>query len=201
MRAISAGRVKTTWKYSTGSRSSARAAIQSRAAFAGLTRPHRGHGPGSPCSLRAVAVLARVVGDVPVAALRAGRHVPAERLRPAGLDRRHDLELGQADMPGMGPPPRGAVGAEDVGDLQPWPSHRGLDATPARSSASGPATASAARMGSRCRGSFWWRRGCSAPSSRAWRARAAPGSPARPSRLPAGASRSCGGACAATLAW
>jgi hypothetical protein len=32
IRAISAGRVKTTWKYSTGSRSSARAAIQSRAA-------------------------------------------------------------------------------------------------------------------------------------------------------------------------
>ena len=31
-RAISAGRVKTTWKYSTGNRSSARAAIQSRAA-------------------------------------------------------------------------------------------------------------------------------------------------------------------------
>jgi hypothetical protein len=32
IRAISAGRVKTMWKYSTGSRSSARAAIQSRAA-------------------------------------------------------------------------------------------------------------------------------------------------------------------------
>lgn len=32
IRAIPAGRVKTTWKYSTGSRSSARASIQSRAA-------------------------------------------------------------------------------------------------------------------------------------------------------------------------
>ena len=34
IRAISAGRVKTTWKYSTGNRSSARAGIQSRAAGA-----------------------------------------------------------------------------------------------------------------------------------------------------------------------
>ena len=58
-----------------------------------------------------------------MAALGASRHMPAERLGPAGLDRRHDLELGQADMPGIGPPPRGAVGAEDVSDLQRGPGH------------------------------------------------------------------------------
>ena len=75
---------------------------------------------------------AGVVGDVPVAALRARRHVPAERLRPAGLDRRHHLELGQADMPGMGPPPRGTMGTEDVGDLQLRPDHPGPGATPGR---------------------------------------------------------------------
>ena len=56
-------------------------------------------------------------------ALGAGRHMPAERLGSAGLDRRHDLELGQADMPGIGPPPRGAVGAKDVSDLQRGPGH------------------------------------------------------------------------------
>ena len=76
-------------------------------------------------TLRAVPVLAGVVGDVPVAALRARRHMPAERLRPAGLDRRHDLELGEADVPGMGPPPRGAMLTEDVGQLQPGPGHPG----------------------------------------------------------------------------
>ncbi len=69
---------------------------------------------------------------MPVAALGARRHVPAERLRPAGFDRRHHLELGQADMPGMGPPPRGAMGAEDVGDLQPSSGHPGPGATPGR---------------------------------------------------------------------
>jgi hypothetical protein len=42
----------------------------------------------------------------------------AERGGAAMLDRRHDLELVQAEMPGMG----GAIGwpgsAEDVGDLE-----------------------------------------------------------------------------------
>ena len=87
---------------------------------------------GRSLALRAVPVLARVVCDVPVAALRARRHVTAERLRPAGFDRRHDLELGQADMTGMGPPPRGAMGAEDVGDLQLRPDHPGPGATRGR---------------------------------------------------------------------
>lgn len=45
--------------------------------------------------------------------------MPAERLRAAGFYRRHHLELGQADMSGIGPPPRGAVSPEDVSDLQP----------------------------------------------------------------------------------
>ncbi len=49
----------------------------------------------------------------------AGRYVPAERLGPTGLDRRHHLELAEADMPGIGPPPCGPMGPEDVSDLQP----------------------------------------------------------------------------------
>ena len=75
-------------------------------------------------TLRAVPVLAGVVGDVMVAALGAARHMPAERLGPAGLDRRHHLELGEADMPRIGLPPRRTMGAEDVSDLQLWPGHR-----------------------------------------------------------------------------
>ena len=58
-----------------------------------------------------------------VAALGTARHMPAERLGPAGLDRRHHPELGEADMPGIGPPPRRAVRAEDVSDLQLRPGH------------------------------------------------------------------------------
>ena len=56
-----------------------------------------------------------------VAARATPGHMPAERLGPAGLDRRHHLELGEADMPGIGPPPRGAIRTEDVSDLQPRP--------------------------------------------------------------------------------
>ncbi len=36
----------------------------------------------------------------------------------AGLDGRHDLELAEADMAGMGRPPGGPVSAQDVGDLE-----------------------------------------------------------------------------------
>ncbi len=92
-----------------------------------------------------------------VAALGTGRHMPAKRLSPAGLDGRHDLELVQADMPGIGPPPRGTMGPEDVRNLQLMPTARQSIAPqsmrgghlvrviPVRVSASGPAPASAAR--------------------------------------------------------
>jgi hypothetical protein len=59
------------------------------------------------------------------------RHMPAERLGSASLNRPlswfaskplpsngHNLELSQANMPRIGPPPRGAIGAENVSDLQ-----------------------------------------------------------------------------------
>ena len=66
----------------------------------------------------AVPVAAAVIGDPPVPAVGAGLDMPAERGGAAMFDRRHDLELVQAQMSGMG----GAVGwpgsAEDVGDLE-----------------------------------------------------------------------------------
>src|SRR3546814_9938109 len=63
-----------------------------------------------------VPVAAAVIGDPPVPAVGTGLDVTAERGGAAMLDRRHDLELMQAQMSDMG----GAVGwpgsAEDVGD-------------------------------------------------------------------------------------
>jgi hypothetical protein len=60
---------------------------------------------------------AGAVGDAPLAAVLAGFDMPAERRGAAVLDRRHDLELLQAQMPCMGGPVGGPGSAEDVGDL------------------------------------------------------------------------------------
>ena len=73
---------------------------------------------GGALALGAVPVAAGVVGDAPVAAVLAGLDVTAEGGGAAVLDRRHDLELLQAQMPGMGGPVGGAGSAEDVGDLE-----------------------------------------------------------------------------------
>lgn len=70
-------------EFSSGSRSSARASIQSGA-------------PGP---------------------------VPAERFGPTGFYCGHHLELGQADMPCIGPPPRGTMGTEYISNLQPRAGH------------------------------------------------------------------------------
>lgn len=102
---------------------------------------------GWPLTLRAVPVLAGIVSDVMVAALGAPGHMPAERFGPAGLDRRHHLELGKADMPRIGPPPRGTMGAEDVSNLQLWPGHPSALSTPGFASPSDPAAWPASRRG------------------------------------------------------
>ena len=73
---------------------------------------------GGALALRAMPVAARVIGDPPMAAVHAGFDVAAERGGPAVLDGRHDLELGQAQMPGMGSPVAGPGAAEDIGDLE-----------------------------------------------------------------------------------
>ena len=74
-------------------------------------------------ALRTVPVAAGVVRDLAVRALLAARDMTAERRRAAALDRRHHLQLAEADMAGIGPAPRRAVAAEDVRDLQRWTRH------------------------------------------------------------------------------
>lgn len=61
---------------------------------------------------------ATVIGDAPVAAVLAGLDMAAERRGPALLDRRHDLELLEAEVPGMGGPIGGTSAAENIGDLE-----------------------------------------------------------------------------------
>ena len=68
-------------------------------------------------ALGAVPVAAAVVGDPPMPAVLAGLDVAAQGSGAAVLDRRHHLELVQAQMPGMGGPVGRAGSAEDVGDL------------------------------------------------------------------------------------
>ena len=84
-------------------------------------RPRR-HPVALPRSLTfgTMPILAGVVGDVLMAALGAGRHMPAERLGSAGLNGGHHFELAEADMSAIGLPPRRAMGAEDVSNLQLW---------------------------------------------------------------------------------
>jgi len=78
---------------------------------------------GGSLALGAVPVATAVVGDAPVPAVLAGFDVAAQRGGAATLDRRHHLQLGKAQMPGMGGPVCWPHGAEDVGDLDRGP-HR-----------------------------------------------------------------------------
>jgi hypothetical protein len=53
-----------------------------------------------------------------VAAVFAGLDMTAHSRCAAILDRRHDLELMKAQVPGMGGPVSGAGNTEDIGDLE-----------------------------------------------------------------------------------
>jgi hypothetical protein len=66
---------------------------------------------------------AGVVCDALVRAALAALDVPAERGCATGLDRRYDLQLGEAHVTGVGLSPRRPVGAKDVGDLEARPRH------------------------------------------------------------------------------
>jgi hypothetical protein len=70
-----------------------------------------------------VAVAAGVIGYAFVRAVLAALDMAAERRGPADLDRRHDLQLGETHVTGVGLPPRRPMGAKDVGDLQAGPPH------------------------------------------------------------------------------
>jgi hypothetical protein len=74
-------------------------------------------------ALRAVAVAAGIVGDAFVRAVLAALDVSAERGGSTGLDRRHDLQLAEPDVAGVGLAPRRPMSANDVGDLQARPRH------------------------------------------------------------------------------
>ncbi len=56
----------------------------------------------------------------------ATRDVTAERRGAAALDGGHDLQLSDTDMTPIRFTPHGAMVAEDIRDLQRWPSHDGL---------------------------------------------------------------------------
>src|SRR5262249_62015336 len=70
-----------------------------------------------------MAIAARVVRDAAVAAILAALDMPTERGRAALHDRRHDLELPQAHMSGIGLAPVGTMAMKDVCDLQPRAAH------------------------------------------------------------------------------
>ena len=73
---------------------------------------------GTGLTLGAVAIAARIVGDVLMRAVSAPRDMPAKRRRAAALDRAHHLQLVQADVPRIGRPPGSTMGAEDIRNLQ-----------------------------------------------------------------------------------
>jgi hypothetical protein len=73
---------------------------------------------GGALALRAMPVTAGVVGDGRIGAVRAARDMTAEGCRAATLDRRHHLQLFEADMAGMGLTPCCAMAAEDIRNLQ-----------------------------------------------------------------------------------
>ncbi len=58
-----------------------------------------------------------------MATVFAGQDVTTERGGPTALDGRHRLELTEADVTGIGPPPSRPMGAEDVRDLQSMAGH------------------------------------------------------------------------------
>src|SRR6516162_3535894 len=87
-----------------------------------------------PChpalTLGTMAVATRVVGDPAVAAILAALDMAAESSRAATLDRRHRLELAEAEVPSIGSAPGRPVAMEDVCDLQPRAAHRPPDYAP-----------------------------------------------------------------------
>jgi hypothetical protein len=66
-------------------------------------------------------IAAGVVRDAQVRAVLTAFDMPAQRRRSATLDRRHDLELAEAHMAGMGRAPSRSAMAEDVRHLDCWP--------------------------------------------------------------------------------
>src|SRR5215212_7175208 len=71
----------------------------------------------------AVPVTAAVIGDAAMAAVLASLDVAAEGCGATALDRRHDLQLAEAQMASLGRAPGGPMAKEDVGDLRRRAAH------------------------------------------------------------------------------
>ena len=68
---------------------------------------------------------AGIVGDPFVRAVLAALDVSAQRGGATGFDRRHDLQLAEAHVTGVGLAPGRPMGVKDVGDLEKGPRHAG----------------------------------------------------------------------------
>jgi hypothetical protein len=68
-----------------------------------------------------VSVATGVVGDADLATILAAFDMSAQRRRSAALDRRHDLQLAEAHMAGMGRTPSRPAVAEDIRHLDRRP--------------------------------------------------------------------------------
>ncbi|MBB4201131.1 hypothetical protein GGD83_004969 [Rhodoblastus sphagnicola] len=79
---------------------------------------------GGGLTLRAVPVATGIVGDARVRAILAALDMTAERRGAAMFDRRHHLQLGEADMARVGFAPVRSMGVKNVGDLQTRPRHQ-----------------------------------------------------------------------------
>lgn len=72
---------------------------------------------GSTLALRTVSVAAGIVGDPPLSAILTGFDMSTQGSGAAVLDRRHHLELGQAEVSSMNLPVGRSGGTEDIRDL------------------------------------------------------------------------------------
>src|SRR5271166_6467066 len=89
-----------------------RAVVESRSATIHRKMPI----PARQLPITESAHKAGIVGDPFVRAVLAALNVAAERGGATGLDRRHDLQLVEAHVTGVGLSPRRPMGAKDVGD-------------------------------------------------------------------------------------
>jgi hypothetical protein len=83
----------------------------------GLTVGKPGASRGA-LALRAMPIATTIIGDAEMTAVIAALDMAAECRGPAGLNRRHDLQLGEAQMPCLNGAVVRSCGPEDIGDLQ-----------------------------------------------------------------------------------